>query len=169
MSYLRPDWKKEEKREVEPLHVACMDGDWYLVAHCRLRKGLRHFALSRIRSARMLDERFEPLDFDPQKHFANRFGRFVGQRGESHDVAIRFSAEAALWVLERQWHPKQKVKRHRGGAITLSFPAPDLFEVRQWVLSWGADAKALRPKQLREDVAREARALVSLYRRNRHH
>ena len=65
-----------------------------------------------------------------------------------HNVAVRFAKSAAPWILERQWHPKQKVKHHRDGSITLSFPAPALYEVKRWVLSWGAEAEVVGPKEL---------------------
>ncbi len=142
-------------RDVEPVHLACIVGEWYLVAHCRKRDALRHFAVSRIVSAKATGEHFKPRDFDPAEYFSNRFGRFVGRPGKVHNVAIRFSKSAAPWILERQWHPKQKIKRHRDGSLTLSFPAPALYEVKRWVLSWGAEADVVRPKELRQQLGRE--------------
>ncbi|GAB2814081.1 YafY family protein [Actinocorallia aurea] len=38
-------------RRVDPQLLACAEGRWYLVAHCRLRDGLRWFRLDRIRYA----------------------------------------------------------------------------------------------------------------------
>ena len=99
-------------------------------------------------------------EFDPEEYFSNRFGRYVGKPGVVHNVAIRFTKSAVPWMLERRWHPKQKVKKHRDGGITLSFPAPALYEVKRWVLSWGAEAEVLRPKELRDEVVSEARGLV---------
>ncbi|WKK70627.1 WYL domain-containing protein [Rathayibacter oskolensis] len=44
-------------REVEPLGFVGKGGDWYLVAWCRLRDGLRAFRGDRIAEAELLDER----------------------------------------------------------------------------------------------------------------
>lgn len=39
------------RRTVEPVILACLDGLWYLVAHCQLRNNIRWFQLSKIRRA----------------------------------------------------------------------------------------------------------------------
>jgi len=147
-------------REVEPIHLACLVDEWYLVAHCRERDALRHFAVSRITSAKVTGERFEPPDFDPEEYFSNRFGRFIGKPGETYNVVVRFAKSAAPWILERTWHPKQKIKRHRDGSLTLSFPAPALYEVKRWILSWGADASVVGPPKLRSEANDEIRRMA---------
>ncbi len=167
IGYARLEAESVGVRDVEPAHVACIGDEWYLVAHCRRRDALRHFAISRIVSAELTDEHFEPRDFDPDEYFSNRFGRYVGEPGEASKVVIRFAAPAAPWVLERCWHPRQKIKRHRDGAVTLSFSAPSLYEAKRWVLQWGAEAEVVRPRELREDIENEGRALAQLYGRRR--
>jgi predicted DNA-binding transcriptional regulator YafY len=139
-------------RDVEPVHVACIADEWYLIAHCLERDEIRHFAMGRIKSASLQKTDFEPKEFDPKKYFANRFGRFVGQDGKVYDVKLSFDAEAAMWVQERKWHPKQLLTLHSNGKVTLEFPAPALFEVKRWVLSWGGAVKVIAPKELRDDV-----------------
>lgn len=141
-----------ETRDVEPIHMACIADEWYLVAHCRERDAMRHFSIARITSAKPMTETFEPPDFDPEEYFSNRFGRFIGEPGKTYNVVVKFAKTAAPWVLERTWHPKKKVKRHRDGSLTLSFPAPALYEVKRWVLSWGSEAKVMKPKQLVDQV-----------------
>ena len=154
----------EETRDVEPVHVACIADEWYLVAHCRTRDALRHFSIARIRSAKPTAETFEPPDFGPEEYFSNRFGRFIGKPGKTYNVVVKFTKTAAPWVLERTWHPKQEVRRHRDGSLTLSFPAPALYEVKRWILSWGAEAEVLAPKELWRDIANEATALTTVSR-----
>lgn len=164
ITYSRPDWTKPLEREIEPVHLASIAGEWHLVAFEHGEKEPKQYALSRVKSAKVLKKEFEPHDFDPGKFFEGRFARFVPRGGKAHKVEIRFSSEAAGWVLEREWHPKQKVRRHRDGSATLSFPAPSLFEAKMWVLRWGAEAEVVGPKELREMVGREARALAKQYR-----
>jgi len=149
-----------ETRDVEPVHVACIADEWYLVAHCRKRDALRHFSIAQIRSAKPMAETFEPHDFDPEEYFSNRFGRFIGEPGKTYNVVVKFAKTAAPWVLERTWHPKQKVKRHRDGSLTLSFPAPALYEVKRWTLSWGAEAEVVGPRELHNSILSEATAMV---------
>lgn len=165
IEYKAPSWQEPRTREVEPVHLACIADEWYLVAHDRGAEDLRHFSVARVQpTPEVLDEVFEPQAFDPGSYFENRFGRFVGKPGETHEVAIRFDVDTAPWILEREWHPKQKVRKHRDGALTLSFPAPSLYEVKRWVLQWGAGAEVVKPLELRRDVAQEIEALTKAYR-----
>lgn len=47
-------------REVEPIIAAWTQGRWYLVAHCRLRDGIRWFRLDRIERADATREHYAP-------------------------------------------------------------------------------------------------------------
>ena len=162
--YRAVHWRKGHTRDVEPVHLACLADEWYLVAYDRAMEDLRHFAVSRIQSIdEVLAEVFEPREFNPDEYFANRFGRFVGEPGEVYDIEIRFSKDAAPWVLERTWHPKQETKKHRDGTLTLAFPAPSLYEVRRWVMQWGSDAEVIKPEELRQELAVEAKELTRMY------
>lgn len=164
IEYTRPDWKRPRLRTLEPIHVTSLGGEWYLIARRKGESALQHFALSRVQSAELLQERFEPPPFDPKEYFKDRFDRFVDRRGRVYPVVVRFSRAASLWALERPWHPRQQTRRHADGSATLSFPAPSLEEVKRWVLQWGAEAEVLRPKELRETLAKEARAMARRYR-----
>jgi len=152
-----------EERLVEPLHMACIEGEWYLIAYCRKRENIRQFALSRMESARQQRKKFEPREFNAEEFFKNRFGRYIGDSGEQYHIVVRFKREAASWVLEHTWHPKQKVEKLKDGSITLSFPAPALYEIKRWVLQWGADAEVLQPKQLRDAIKKEVKAITRIY------
>lgn len=143
------------KRNVEPLHLSCVDGEWYLVGVCQKWKALRHFAVSRIVSAALTKEEFIPQDFNPEEYFSNRFGRFIGKPGEFEWVEVRFAKSAAPWIEERIWHSDQKLQKHRDGSLTLCLPIPSMFEARRWVLQWGAEAEVLAPAHLREEVRRD--------------
>jgi predicted DNA-binding transcriptional regulator YafY len=156
--------EKVVTRTVEPVHMACIADEWYLVAHCTERCGLRHFSIARIKKAELLKKTYDPHTFKPEEYFSNRFGRYIGEPGETYQIAVRFTKSAAPWILERTWHPKQTVKKNRDGSITLSFPAPALYEVKRWVLSWGAEAEVLKPKELKDEVSKELRATAVLYR-----
>lgn len=164
--YQKPGSASTEEREVEPLHLGCIDGEWYLIAFCRMRQDIRHFAVSRTQAVKQTRSIFKPREFDAKEYFANRFSRFIGEPGKIYDIVIRFSRDAAQWVSERTWHPKQKIETHRDGGLTLSFPVPALYEVKRWVLQWGADAEVLSPKELRDSVTKELGSLSKRYSRS---
>ncbi len=152
-------------RVVEPIHLACVEGDWYLIAHDRERAAVRHFALSRMKSACVTQEQFGFRAFDPDAYFGNRFGRYIGEKGHVEFVQLRFNRKVASAVLERPWHPRQTVKTNRDGSVVLSFPAPERLVVVRWVLQWGEYVKVIKPKGLAEAVRATARKLLAMYSR----
>lgn len=143
----RPGAPEPTTRRFDPYHIIRCEGEWYLVGHCHLRNALRTFAVSRIHRAVLLTDRFVvPEDFDPEAFRAGRFGIFG--TGRDYRVRIRFNRDSAPYLLERQWHPDQKISQQSDGGVELTFPATNLHAVRQWVLSWGGGAQVLAPEPL---------------------
>ena len=58
-------------------------------------------------------------------------------------------------VRERLWHPSQTVEAHPDGSLTLTLRVADTFEVKRWILGWGAAAEA------RKIAARDARTICA--------
>ncbi len=59
ISYYTPHKHEVTERMIRPLHLLCYMGSWHLIAFCALKKDLRDFALSRIRSMEILSEPIE--------------------------------------------------------------------------------------------------------------
>lgn len=149
-------------RVVEPYHLLGHSGEWYLIADGD-RTGPLMYAMSRIRSARLLNEHFRsPSTFDVRKYLQGAFGVFRGDR--SVTVRLRFCAEQAPYILERTWMEGQQVTRLKGGDIILSFKTTHLYEVTRWVLSWGEKVRVLAPQRLVEAVAGTLRRASVSYR-----
>jgi len=56
----------ESVRDVEPLGSIGKDGDWYLIAWCRLRDGVRAFRSDRMLAVELTDERRQPRAIRPE-------------------------------------------------------------------------------------------------------
>ncbi|NLX20626.1 MAG: WYL domain-containing protein [Phycisphaerae bacterium] len=149
-------------RRVEPLHIACVDGDWYLIARNEGTREVRHFAMSRIGQVRVTEDNFEWEHYDPETLLSNRFGRFIGRPGDCLRVVLEFVPEVAQAVKERSWHPRQELKELRDGRTRLTLPIPKdaVAEIRRFVLGWGSRVKVIQPRELREVVIDEARAML---------
>src|SRR5207244_10844190 len=107
------------------------------------------------RALEALAAKFErPEDFDPE----GDLGRSVGiySEGEQEKVAIEFAKDAARTVLEREWHPTQRIEQNANGKVTLKMTVQGLAEVARWVLYHAPYAKAIEPKELRTMVAENA-------------
>jgi proteasome accessory factor B len=138
-----------------PYCIAYYGGELYTIGWSDLRQSVRTLRVDRIRSIKPLGEKFErPKDFDPEDYLGRSFG--IYSEGEQEKVEIEFAKEASRTVLEREWHPTQRIEQGPGGKVTLKMTVQGLHEVARWVLYHAPYAKALEPKELRSMVAANA-------------
>lgn len=159
LTYRKPGQTKSESRLVDPYHLANINGEWYLFAHDHARKDIRTFVPARIQSVKPTGKLFErPQKFSLEKRLRDSFGVHSGA-GE-FDVIIRFNARAADYVREKKWHESQQLRELKDGAVELRMKLSSLVEIERWVLSWGGDAKVLKPPELAEAVRQSARKIL---------
>jgi len=153
-------FEKGIKREVDPYRLWYVNNGIYLVGHDHRSGEIRAFAVERISTAKATNRRFEiPADFDFEKFTQSAFNVVWGVPQE---VTIRFSAGQAPYVEERTWHPSQKIERFADGSIELSMSVANLWEVRRWLIGYGADAQVVRPRGLAKGIEEECAKLLKM-------
>lgn len=70
INYLSLD-NKESDREIEPFAMFSTNGNWILIAFCRLRGDFRAFRLDCIRSMKVTEKKFEPHPMTLEEYFEN--------------------------------------------------------------------------------------------------
>ena len=164
ITYFTMSRNRESRRKVAPYKVWFLDGTFYLIGHCSLRKDNRLFAIDRIKAIDMTTEAFEmPDDLDIDRFMESSFGVFQGKVAR---IEIWFDATVAGYIEEKVWHPSQTVIRQDDGSIILSLEVAGIKEIKFWILSWGAKACVLRPQSLRDEVRAEAIAMQTNYAKN---
>lgn len=152
----------ESERVIDPCHLACVDGMWYLLAYCHERKTIRMFAPGRIRELKQTGETFtRPADFQIGDFFDGTFKVVSDGSLPLRTVRLKFSPSAAKYVRERIFHPTQRLELCEDGSATLEMSLRSLVEVRRWVLSWGSECRVLAPVELQTDIRHEAAAILN--------
>lgn len=160
--YRKPNAAKKEHRRVQPYHLAHRENLWYLVGFDAARKGLRTFALPRITDVVITKNHFaKPEDFSPEKFFASALG-VLGGDGDFL-VIIRFNADVADRVREREWHESQTMSDLPDGRLELRIRLGALAEIERWVLGWGEGAEVVKPALLRARIKKTLTSLASIY------
>lgn len=150
-----------ETRLVHPLHLACLDHRWVLIAHDPARRDRRNFLLGRIREASATPATFSvPPDFDLKAYLRGSLGRFTGG-GEETEVRLAFDAELAPYLRERPWHASQTLVELPHGGIEVTLRLNNLTDVRRHILACGRHVEVLAPASLRETIRAEAAALAA--------
>ena len=161
MVYFSMGRQKESRRTVHPYRLRHVEDTLYLIGYCALRKGVRTFAVDRIKTVTPIDDGFQiPAEFDLQAFLQDSFGIF---QGSPVRVKIRFFKSVAGYIRERIWHPSQRLSDQADGTLMFTATVAGIEEISHWVLRWGAGAQVLEPAALRTTVARHAAAMASHY------
>jgi predicted DNA-binding transcriptional regulator YafY len=153
--YKKLEAKTYEKRTVEPWHLACVSGQWYLLGHDLTRKARRIFVLARMRNVSSAKPRFlasRPGDAEIQQLFRNSFQIWQSEETKLQQIVLCFSGRAAQLVRERNWHPSQRIQELADGTLELKLTLSSLEEIVPWILSWGRECKVISPARLRKKV-----------------
>ena len=153
--YKKLDAKAFEKRTVEPWHLACVSGQWYLLGYDRTRKARRIFVLARMQKVSVSGHKFSnprPAGEDIQRLFQNSFQIWQNENADLEQIVLRFSGRAAQLVRERNWHSSQQIQELADGNLELSLTLNSLQEIVPWILSWGKDCEVVSPVKLRREV-----------------
>jgi predicted DNA-binding transcriptional regulator YafY len=153
--YKKLDAKAFEKRTVEPWHLACVSGQWYLLGYDRNRKARRIFVLARMQKVSRADKKFSnpsPGKEEIQRLFRDSFQIWQTEDAELEQIVLRFSGQAAQLVRERNWHASQQIQELAAGNLELALTLNSLEEIIPWILSWGKNCEVVRPAKLRKKV-----------------
>ena len=146
---------KAKSYAFSPYCIAYYGGELYTIGWSDLRKSVRTLRVDRILSIKPTNAVFErPKDFDPEDYLGRSFGMY--SEGEQVQVKIEFAKEAARTVLEREWHPTQRIEQRPGGKVLIKMTVQGLPDVARWVLAHAPYAKVIEPEELRDMVAANA-------------
>ena len=158
VSYRSPGAEEPRQYEIEPLRFLPHRGGLYVISRVPRYDSLITQAVERFDDVKVTEQEFEPPDHLPiDERVRDAFG--VSYE-EPMDVAVRFAADQAPYVRERIWHPSQRLEELPDGRVVLRLRAGGFFEIRSWVLGFGAAAEVLEPEELREAVREELRAAL---------
>jgi predicted DNA-binding transcriptional regulator YafY len=148
-----------EPREISPWHLRFEDGRLYLWAFCHTRNEPRKFLVLAISDPKVSDNDVLsiPSDFS-DSYLSSGFGSFHAKK--LHPIRIRVHPPMARYVKEERWDPKQQ-DRELNGVLERAFSAGSLPEVALRLLSLGDAVEVIAPKELREEVIKQATAIIT--------
>ena len=144
---------------IHPLHIANLQGEWYLFVRFFDYDNFRQISMGRIEEAKLLDKRVNSSGFDPEVFLSDTLYRFAGDN-EPFSVTLLFDTEVSDAVLEREWHPNQKTEELPDGRVRLTFSAKGRIEVKRWILAWGRHCSVESPSWLKTMLNEEIQAML---------
>jgi proteasome accessory factor C len=155
---------KPTERTVSPQRIVHYRDNWYLDAWCELRKGLRSFAVDRVKNAVESTDKAEDIaEKALNDHYASSYGIFAGKANKM--ALLRFSKECARWVADERWHPEQNGQYLVDGRYELRIPYREDKELIMDILRHGAAVEVISPDALRRSVHEQLHRAISQYKR----
>jgi predicted DNA-binding transcriptional regulator YafY len=143
---------------VHPYRLAYAQGGLYLLAYVPEYQEVRTFAIERLRSISLLEERFTAIEELPDIAFPHSLGV---HSGPPERVEIEFRPAVADYVRAREWHPSQTIEDRSEGDLFMTLDVCVDRALQSWILSFGPFARVLTPERLAREIAdqfEEARA-----------
>ncbi|PRC94627.1 helix-turn-helix transcriptional regulator [Solimicrobium silvestre] len=156
LHYLSPQ-QVQTDRKIDPYGLAYLNGSWYVVAHCHLRKDTRSFRLDRIQSADLLPMSFgKPADFDAMRYISSAIATIP----RMHQVKVLLhtdlaSAHAAIFSAFGMLEPIDD-------NTILTIQADDLGWVARELARLPFSFAIQEPAALKEVLAHHARELLKI-------
>jgi predicted DNA-binding transcriptional regulator YafY len=151
MKYYSMSSGREKEYLIEPYRLVYSPGGLYALAFVPDYGELRTFAVDRIRSLSLLEERFTPSDL-PEGVFAHSLG--VNQGTPEH-VEISFEPRIAPYIRERRWHASQTHTDRKDGGVVLALEVCNDWALRSWILGFGPLARVIGPASLKAQIKDE--------------
>ena len=137
------------------------EGGLYIFVRKTDTDEIRTLAVERIKNLEITDSYFEyPEDFKPDELLNSSFDIIYD---EPIEVKIWFSADQSRYIKERKWAKEQSIAGQKDGSIILEMKTSGWYDVKKCIMSFGADAKVIKPKELRKDIVKELKAVANNY------
>ena len=162
VSYRALTTGKAKTYPVHPLGLVVMEQVVYLVCTLRDYPDPRFLAIHRIDSARLLDQPARrPKGFDIDAFIAREFGIRLGV--EPLKLVLRVRGTLAAYLQETPIAKGQKLQALDNDWTELRVKVADTQQLRNWLLSLGAQAVVVAPAPLREELRQIVQELAARY------
>jgi predicted DNA-binding transcriptional regulator YafY len=152
----------ESQRTLSPQRLVHYRNTWYLDAWCHTSEGLRRFALDAVREAHVQEQRAKDVALKTvEAELDGGYGIFTGKALQT--ATLRFTAAAAQWVAQEEWHANQQLKTLADGSLEMKLPFADATELAMDILRHGDQVKVVAPVALARLVAQRLREAAGQY------
>jgi len=142
---------------VHPYFLKEHRNKWYLIGYSESRNSLRIFGLDRIEDVLMLKKSFFTMpELKPEELFKDTIGVFLSGVGKPKRIKLEFTRQVAGFIKSQPLHESQRmIKYLEQGGIIVTLEVHQCPELKQMLLSYGADVFVIEPISLRNIIKEE--------------
>jgi len=129
---------------------------WYMVASVKEMQhkgGTNLFKLNRIQKIEPCDEIYKIDEkFSAEDYFKYSLGVFHVHAAEPIEVKLKFNKHLIPLISETKIHPSMEIISKTDEEMIVTFTVYNTIELKNKILSYGANAEVLSPIELREEI-----------------
>lgn len=146
--------------EVKPYGVIWNQEYYYLIAFEKSKQSIIHYRIDRMRDVYKLENKWaDEKGFELKEYVSQLFHMYSGEKS---NIAVEFDNHLINVVIDR-FGLNASIKPIGDKKFLLEFEGIVSQGLVRWLLTWGADAKAIRPKSLVDDMKKEIARYNGLY------
>ena len=153
VTYRPRDAQEDKTYEASPLGIVVRDQMIYLVCTLREYDDVKQLVLSRMRSAQLLDKPARKLEgFDLDAYISKGEFDMPIMAGTMIKLIAEFDKIAAHGLIERPIDVNQVIEQLNEKTVRLTAIVHDTFELRRWLLGFGAHVLVVEPLELNTEM-----------------
>lgn len=155
--------KKNHDYRIIDVYGFCLAKEtYYINAYCHKIDQILMFRIDRITECALHDTYYRiSEDFNLQEYY--RYTWEVENSKEPFEFEILFCGGSVNNIRERKWCENQEVIDNEKGSILFKGTTSSEIELKKWILSFGSEAKLIKPMWLKEIIKEELKSAIVLY------
>lgn len=160
ISYKKSDFEEINRYTIEPMLIFQSDNNWRLLA--REKGKVKQFLIERITEIIPSEKNFrKPSHREIMKIFKTSFRSWIGD--DRYKIKLLLCEPWASRIKPKQLLEVQQVIENDDGSIIFEAIVNSLGEIASWIVSRGSGVKVLEPKELKKEVIKIAKGVLSNY------
>ncbi len=150
---------------LHPFILKEFNNRWFLVGRKHQQEGILTLALDRIIKIDYdLKVSYRNDNFDGDEYYKNSIGVTVLKREKPIAVVLKIDRYNAPYVLTKPFHASQEILENLpGGGVTIQLRVHQNFELERLILGFGDGVEVVKPKALRNRIAKKLGNAMALY------
>lgn len=144
---------------VIPLGLVWNNDYYYLVAKDDDTAGIKHYRVDRMKKVNVSEIPFNPPDFSITEHMRQTFNMYPG---DAQFVEVQFDNHLINVVIDR-FGKDVLIRKVDDQTFSIRINAAVSEGLIRWLLTWGSDAKVIKPQSLVDKMKEEAKKMFQLY------
>lgn len=154
IGYFANHSQQYSNRNIEPVGIFFMTGNWYVIAYCHRRKDYRHFRTDRIRYINPTQQYFKQQHPSLQTFLAK-----MNEEQQMHTIVIRVQKEVLKYFGEQKYYNGFVAEKEMNGLMEMTFLTASLTGFVKFYLMFAEYADIISPVSVKEMLKKNLAAI----------